>query len=126
MRYLVFLWASTPIVISGLYVFVGTQAEGGLALLALIAINKIPSQDAVSSIEHKVDHIAKVIVTNSDMFENYTRLHETNWDHDFPLRVDADMQKYGKLRMDSTSVASLVTQVGTVALTCIWVWNFFS
>ena len=97
-----------------------------MALLALIAINKIPSQDAVSSIEHKVDHIAKVIVTNSDMFENYTRLHETNWDHHFPLRVDADMQKYGKLRMDSTSVASLITQVGTVALTCIWVWNFFS
>lgn len=122
MRILVFLWAVSPLIITSLIVFFGSQAQGGLALLMLMVLNKLPLEDAVSSIEHKLDHLAKATLSAVDDVQNYTRLHKTNWDHDYPMRVDEEMRKYGKQRSETLIFGKLFTSFGTIIIFLAWVF----
>ena len=61
-----------------------------------MVINRLPFTDMLSSIEHNVDYLAKFFVSNTANDQNYTRPDETNWDHQYPLKVDAEAQKIEK------------------------------
>lgn len=116
MKILVLAWALMPLLLTGGVIITGSTTEGALALLLLMILNKTTIEDAISSIEHKIDSVSKAVLSNADEITNYNLLHKTNWDHDYPINVDKEMQKYGKIRMNQLSTAKLVISIGIFCL----------
>lgn len=120
MHPVLFIWHLAPLLITSVIVLIAPWETGGLALMVLIFFNRQPVSDQISSIEHKIDYIAAVSISDSKILENYKRLHKTNWEHDFPLQVDREMQKYGSRRMAQITSSSIISSVCSVALTVFW------
>ena len=105
-----FMAALAPALIVGIILFKFTLPIGGLSLLVLTLINRLPASDEdFSRIEHKLDSIAKVALENHPIFENYRLLHRTAWEHEVPMDLDIESAELGKERADIISNARIAS-----------------
>lgn len=107
------------------YIVINTEAVfGGITLLILYVIKNVQHHgEELGRIEHKLDTIAFASISDETLTDNYGLLHSSAWDHEYPMKIDAELASLAKQRNDYLIAIQLVLGVIWYALLALWVYQ---
>lgn len=113
-----------PFFISAYIIFNTEAVFGGITLLILYVIKNVQNHgEELGRIEHKLDTIAFASISDETLTDNYSLLHSSAWDHEYPMKIDAELAGLAKKRNDYLTAIQLVLGFTWYVLLALWVYK---
>jgi hypothetical protein len=112
-----------PSIFTILAVFLVDQNTVPIILLVFLVYSGGISSEDLGRIEHKIDSIFKGSINDELLKRKYEKLHQTAWDHDYPMSVEEPLVTDGKLRNDVTALVSVLNKIIFFLLSAYWLFS---